>query len=128
MRIHKLCAPAPAIHSFIPDDRVVRATLSARVIDEVKIRHRHFQAIVTLDALFALFLTSSFFFFVVVVVSDFFFCGVRFGCFLLLVRQNSIQHSEIDGEITQGFPTERTGVVMTRVRFETGRVHQVPTR
>ena len=87
MRIHKLCAPAPAIHSFIPDDRVVRATLPARVVDEVKICHRHFQTIVALNALFSFFVTSSFSsFFFFVVVCDFFFGGVRFGRFLLLVR------------------------------------------
>ena len=69
------------IHSFVPDDGVVRATLPARVVDEMKIRHGHFQTIVGLDALFFLL------FVVVVVVWDVFFVGVlRSGRFLLFVR------------------------------------------
>ena len=69
------------IHSFVPDDGVVRATLPARVVDEMKIRHGHFQTIVALDALFFLL------FVVVVVVWDVFFVGVlRSGRFLLFVR------------------------------------------
>ena len=69
------------IHSFVPDDGVVRATLPARVVDEMKIRHGHFQTIVALDALFLLLFVW------VVVVWDFFFVGVlRSGRFLLFVR------------------------------------------
>ena len=69
------------IHSFVPDDGVVRATLPARVVDEMKIRHGHFQTIVALDALFLLLFVG------VLVVWDFFFVGVlRSGRFLLFVR------------------------------------------